>query len=101
MKTLVALISGFGILVGVMVFMMLSVPEAGNYPATVTRDSAITYQIGEEIKVKPYGNDWYDGKVVGVTSEDDYIVDFCGDIGWFDSYGCAREEVKRSEMAKI
>jgi len=71
-------------------------------PATVTRLSSIQYKVGEKVKVDPYASDqWANGTVQAVTSEDDYVVAYCGPYGWANHKQCETKALKRSQMAKV
>lgn len=98
MKGILIIISIFGFL-GVIVFLAVVTPDEKGAPPAVNHNSHITYTVGEKIKANPYG-DWLDGEVVAVTFEDEYIVKYCGNIGWFNSWKCEQDSLKRSEMAK-
>lgn len=88
------------ILVLLIAFLAIWSPETSNYPPTVNRTGQVKYKIGEKIKANPYG-DWFDGTVTAITSEDEYIVKYCGDIGWFNHHECEEKVLRRSQMAKV
>lgn len=67
----------------------------------ITYYSGVKYELGEKVKVQVYGSSWYDGEITGISSDDQYIVKFCGSIGWFDKWDCGESEVKRSSLAKV
>lgn len=70
-------------------------------PAPVTHQSEIKYKIGEQVKVDPYDSgEWGNGKVTAITSEDEYVVDYCGNYGWANHRKCETKALKRSQMAK-
>lgn len=75
-------------------------PNSQTAAPKVTRASSIKYELGEKVKANPYG-DWLDGKVVGITSEDDYIVHYCGPFGWFNKWQCKDDTLLRSQIAKV
>lgn len=89
-----------GLVVILSIFVIALSPDRATDPPVTTRESSVTYSIGEKVKANPYGQ-WLDGEITAITLEDDYIVKFCGHIGWFNKWECGEKSLKRSELAKV
>jgi len=87
------------IFIGGLVGFVLAVPKSGVPPQTVTKDSSIVYKVGEKVMANPYGS-WEPGKIIGVISEDEYIVNVCGPFGWNGNEECNDLQLRRSRLAK-
>ncbi|MFC8008957.1 tudor domain-containing protein [Streptomyces cinereoruber] len=79
----------------------LFAPKTDTYPGAVTKESGITYRIGEKVMVRPDSTEWYDGTIKAITSEDDYVVEYCGPFDWFNKWMCLTDQLRRSQLAKV
>ena len=101
MKVLIAIWLVVSIFAGLIILLVES-PDTGPTPASVTRDSAVRYEIGEKVLADPYGSDEYsEGVVRAIKTEDEYVVKYCGPYGWSNHYKCETKALRRSQLAKI
>jgi hypothetical protein len=90
-----------GLLVSLLFIAAAIFPPTPEPAGVVTKDSQVEYVVGEKVMANPYRDDeWYQGRIVGVTTEDEYLVEWCGNVGWFDKYECSTKTLRRTQLAK-
>lgn len=83
---------GVGFFLGAVVIGLLTLSTDKEATNHVDVDS---FNIGEKVKYRVY-----DGTVTGKYRGDRYSVNYCGNIGWFNSYDCQETIVNANELGK-